>query len=324
MMKRWGVAVLAALVLCGLASCGQAPPHRAVTEPHGVSTSGVEVAVQSGVAWAQSDELAVSAQPPPPRPQATDPGSPGTGVGEPAGRFDVQVIAGREATTIATVSGTGTIAVTMARDTGSTAPNLPTYISSICDGASVYSGAFNTTGGGPFTKDVPFSGESCSVRVKVDQPSSRWSGTWSAVNLTIGATSLVSGEGSVIAADWASRPVNVSDSFELATPAGFEGTLSIKMTACSSEGGTSDATVTSGCAGLVQRDVASSISLDVTDASGLLAHQDVTVTADTHHDTITLFMARPSVGPITLTVTWTAGSAMLIHGPGTRAVGVIR
>src|SRR5699024_8503386 len=89
----------------------------------------------------------------------------------------ITLASGGSTRTVATASGTGTFRLGFTRAASSAAPNLPTYVSTICDGASVYSGAFNTTSAGPVVQEVPFSGASCSIKVKVSQPSPKWTGT---------------------------------------------------------------------------------------------------------------------------------------------------
>lgn len=235
-----------------------------------------------------------------------------------------KLIAGGEASAVTIVSGTGTVPITFTRDPGSTAPNLPTYVSASCDGQSTYSGAFNTTGSGSVTKDISFSGNTCTINVKVAQPSPKWEGTYSAVYAAPGAPQHTStGVSSVVGAGWVSSAVTGSRDYTLSTPAGFKGAVDIKLTACSSEGGTSDATATKACGEFVQKGVGSSATVVLSDSSGTLGSQNISITPEKHHDMLSFSLPRATTGPIIITVHQSSGSAMLVHGPGTRAVGTV-
>lgn len=224
--------------------------------------------------------------------------------------------------TVARVSGTGTIRLGFTRTESSAAPNLPTYVSAICDGESVYSGAFNTTTAGPVVQDVPFSGSSCVVKVKVAQPSPRWAGTSSAVVVTRDAAAETQqGSPYVEDATWTTTAVTGSDAFEIAVPEGFTGTVSVKLTACSSEGGTSDATRDFACGEHVEKGVGSEGTITVSDGEQLLASTSFDISAETHHDMVTLDIEEPAADDLVVGVERTDGSAVLVHGPGTGAVG---
>lgn len=229
--------------------------------------------------------------------------------------------AGGDAATVATMSGTGAVTFGFTRASSSTAPNLPTYVSTICDGASVYSGAFNTTTQGPVVQDVPYSGADCAVSVRVAQPSARWLGTSSAVVVTRDAHEAQTGTPFVGKAEWTTVPVTSADSFGLAVPEGFTGAVSLKLTACSSEGGTSDATREFACGDMVQEGVGTEGTITVSDGEQVLAEAAFDITAETHHDMVTVGVDEPAAGGLTIVVERSAGSAVLVHGPGTGAVG---
>lgn len=231
------------------------------------------------------------------------------------------LIAGSDARTVATVSGTGSVRLGFARSTSSAAPNLPTYVSAICDGTSVYSGAFNTTTQGAVAQDVPFSGSSCTIQVKIAQPSAKWVGTTSSVLVTQDRPETQSGTPYVETASWTSTAVSGSDDFEIDVPEGFTGTVSVKLTACSSKGGTTDDTKEFACGDLVQKGVGSEGTITVSDGGQVLVETGFDITAETHHDMVTLDVSEPASDDLTLDVERTGGSAVVVHGPGTSAVG---
>lgn len=231
------------------------------------------------------------------------------------------VHAGGDSARVATVSGTGSITLGFTRTSSSTAPNLPTYVSTICDGTSVYSGAFNTTTQGPVVQDVPYSGANCSIQVRVAQPSDRWTGTSSSVVVTRDEPESQGGTPYVEKADWTTTAVAGESSFDIAVPAGFTGTVSVKLTACSSEGGTSDETRKFACGDLVQKGVGTEGALTVSDRQRVLAETSFDITAETHHDMVTVEVDEPAADDLTISVERTGGSAVLVHGPGTSVVG---
>lgn len=229
--------------------------------------------------------------------------------------------AGGDTVTVAAVSGTGSLELGFQRTSSSAAPNLPTYVSAICDGRSVYSGAFNVTTAGPVVQDVPFSGPSCVIKVKIAQPSTNWTGTSSAVTVTEGEpTTLDSGNPVTVEAGWTTIAVHSSDTFTLDVPDGFTGVVSVKMTACSSRGGTSDESRQFACGDLVEKDVGSSGRITITDADDTVAETAFDISPETHHDMISLDVADVD-GDLTLRIDHAGGSAVLVHGPGTSAVG---
>lgn len=234
----------------------------------------------------------------------------------------VTLASGGDTRTVATVSGTGTLRFGFTRSASSAAPNLPTYVSAICDGTSVYSGAFNTTSAGPVVQDIPFSGSSCSIKVRVAQPSPKWAGTSSAVTVTRDdAAETQGGTPYLEEAVWTTTAVSGAETFDLAVPVGFTGAVSVKLTACSSQGGTSDETRSFACGDLVEKGVGSGGTITVTDGEQVLGSTGFDISAETHHDMVTLEIEEPAADDLTIEVERTEGSAVLVHGPGTGAVG---
>lgn len=229
--------------------------------------------------------------------------------------------AGGDPVTVAMVSGTGSIVLGFARTQDSAAPNLPTYVSALCDGTSVYSGAFNTTDAGAVAQEIPYSGDTCSIQVTVSQPSDRWSGTRSAVVVTRGETEELSGAPVTESAGWTSTPVASTESFSMDVPSGFEGMVTLKLTACSSDGGTSDETRTFACGGLVREGIGSQGTVTIRDGGQVLAGSAFAISGETHHDMLTLDVAGAPTGDLVIEVSSTGGSAVLVHGPGSGAVG---
>lgn len=223
--------------------------------------------------------------------------------------------------TVATVSGTGTIPLGFTRSASSAAPNLPTYVSAICDGESVYSAAFNTTTADPVVQEIPFSGSSCSIRVKVAQPSPKWAGTSSSIVVTEAEPETHGGTPYVHKAGWTSNAVSGSETFGMEVPDGFDGTVTLKLTACSSRGGTSDETKDFACGDLVQKDVGSQGVVTVSDGKKELDSAGFDISAATHHDMVSLDVEDVAGDQLTITVEHTGGSAILVHGPGSGAVG---
>lgn len=75
---------------------------------------------------------------PPPSPSRPD------ATGDAPGGGGVTLTAGDSATTLATLPPAGTATLTTWRHPGSAAPNIPTYVSVLCAGTSVYSGTWNS------------------------------------------------------------------------------------------------------------------------------------------------------------------------------------
>ena len=227
--------------------------------------------------------------------------------------------AGGQATTIATLSGSGKISVRATRDPNSAAPNIPTYLSMLCDGGSVYSGAFNTTGTHEVT--VPYAGSTCRLIGRTAQPSQRWAGTTSTVWVTATDTAATTGTPAVVSAPWASRPVASSGQFTFPNADGITGHVTLKLTACSSSGGTTDATGANLCGGHVQRGIGSSFTVTITDQNGTLYSGTHEISAARHHDMVTLPTSRAVSGDVRVQLVRVSGSAVLVHGPGSRVVG---
>ena len=85
--------------------------------------------------------------------------------------------------------------------------------------------------------------------------------------------------------------------------------------------GTSDATNKFACGDLVQKGVGSEGSISISDGEDVLATSGYDITAETHHDMVTLSIDEPAADDLTISVERSGGSAVLVHGPGTSAVG---
>lgn len=234
------------------------------------------------------------------------------------------VYAGDAVTVGGPYSGSGTVYVTYTRDPNTAAPNLPVYTSMICDGSSVYSGAQNATQSGPVELTAPYAGSNCVLKTKVAYPSSKWNGSHAAVYVNVGAPQANAGTPSVTDSGFVSTPVIGTQSFTIGSPSGLNnGAMDIKLTACSSRGGTSDATRQYGCDGYIQQGVGSGATLTASDANGVLGSTQIWIDANTHHAMARITFSRQTAGSVTLTVTQNNGSAMLVHGPGTRITGTL-
>ena len=95
----------------------------------------------------------------------------------------------------------------------------------------------------------------------------------------------------------------------------------MKLTACSSKGGTSDDTKKFACGDMVEKGVGSEGTVTVTDGEQVLAETGFDISAETHHDMVTVDVDEPATDDLTIEVQKTDGSAVLVHGPGTSAVG---
>lgn len=231
-------------------------------------------------------------------------------------------VASEQTVTLTTVSGNGSIPVTISRDPASAAPNIPTYVSAICDGQSVGSLSANANSE-VYNSSISFSGNNCKIIASVKNPSSKWAGTYNASIIGLGTPTYRNGTSSVVEAGWVSQAVAGTSNFTLATATGFQGAVDLKLTACSSDGGTSDSTASHACAGLVQKNVGSTAVITLSDSAGVLTTQTVTISADRHHASAHFDLPRATTGAITITVSSTNGSAILVHGPGSRAVGTL-
>lgn len=227
-----------------------------------------------------------------------------------------QLIGGGPAVTLGTYSGAGSVAVTVTKNVGSGAPNVPTYISVTCDGTAQPGITFNLVGETPVTKTVLFSGSDCRVFARIAQPSGNYANTYNTATALVGQPVYQGGTPTSVNAGWVSAPVPSSANFTLPVPAGAFGSVNLKLTACSSQGGTSDATVTNGCGTLVQSGLGSQGTVSLSDSTGPLGSASFDISAQTHHDTLAIPLTRATSGPITITVTKTSGSAVLVHGPG--------
>lgn len=126
-----------------------------------------------------------------------------------------------------------------------------------------------------------------------------------------------------VPATWASHAVQGVGEETLGVPEGASGTVSVKLTGCSSAGGTRDATGENLCAGLVRRAVPSRARVSVLDSSGVLASQQVEVSVERHHETVTLRLGRAAGGPVRVRVEVLDGAAAVLHGPGSSFNGTM-
>lgn len=225
------------------------------------------------------------------------------------------VRAGSDSRTIAQVSGNGSIRLVFSRDGKSSAPNIPTFVSAICGANSVYSGAFNTTVGKPFSKTIPFNGN-CKIKALVTYPSGKWRGSYNAVKISYGNIQKQSGNGYFSQAKWKTRPVSKSSTFNFSSPNSFKGNVVLKMTACSSRNGASDKTATNACDGHVRKDVGSSGTIEIRNNGKLVASQNYSISYKKHHDTFTIRLPKLNNKNVSVTVKKKSGSSVLVHGTG--------
>lgn len=229
------------------------------------------------------------------------------------------VRAGAESRTIATVSGNGSVRLVFSRDTKSSAPNLPTFVSVICGANSVYSGAFNTSIGEKFAKTIPYSG-TCKIKALVSYPSSKWRGSYNAVNVSYGNVQKVSGKSYSSQAKWKTRPVSKNSNFNLNAPSGLKGFVVMKLTACSSVNGATDKTATNACNGHVKKDVGSSGKVEIKNGGKLIATHYFNINYKKHHDTFTIPVLKLKNKNLSITVKKNSGSSVLVHGTGGSSV----
>jgi len=227
----------------------------------------------------------------------------------------VSVRSGAESKTITTVSGNGSVKLVFSRDSKSSAPNLPTFVSAICGANSVYSGAFNTSIGEKFSKTIPFSGN-CKIKVLVSYPSSKWRGSYNAVKVSYGNVKQSSGKSYFGQAQWKTRPVIGTSDFNISSPSNFKGFLNIKLTACSSKNGATDKTATNACDGYVKKDVGSSGKIEIRNNGKVVHSQKYNISYKKHHDTFTIPLSKLNSNNLTITVKKNSGSAVLVHGTG--------
>lgn len=231
-----------------------------------------------------------------------------------------KIVAGESRTIVSGLQGTGTVDLFFSRDAGSAAPNLPTYVSSICSGRPVYSGAYNTTGSNQH-RIATYTGKDCKVKVLVNHPSPKWSGKYNAVYVSHSVNASETKGKTVTEATWQSRPVSGVGRFTLDAAPGTKGTVDLKLTACSSKGGTSDRSRKFACGNKVQKNVGSTFQVTVSDAKGELYSAAKTIGYREHHSMLHIKMPRPVAGSLTITVKHISGSAILVHGPNTRYIG---
>lgn len=218
-------------------------------------------------------------------------------------------------TSIVNVNGIGSVRMVFSRNSSSSAPNLPTYVSVLCGASSVYSGAFNSTTGETFSKRIPFSG-SCKIITAVRYPSSRWTGSANSVSVSYGDIKKLSGQSYSSQAGWKTVPVSSSRTFHLNSKKGLKGFVILKLTSCSSSNGASDKTAKNACDGYVKKDVGSSGFITIKDGNKTVVNRGYNITYKKHHDTITIPIPKTQSGSLSITVKKKNGSAVLVHGTG--------
>lgn len=193
-------------------------------------------------------------------------------------------------------------------------------VSVYCNDGVGYSGTFNIESGVVTNKQIPFSGTGCRLIV-----SSRQADNWTPSVATIkvkGATlQPVEEEPYNLRAEWTSNATKKDQTFSFGKQDGFKGWLTIKGTACSSDGGTTDRTKKKACTGQVEKGVGSVVELTVKDDSGVIEKRKFDVNAKLHHDVTTFNIDRPVRGELKVDVRHLKGSSMIIHGPGSSIVG---
>lgn len=218
-------------------------------------------------------------------------------------------------TPIVNVKGTGSINLVFSRDNSSQAPNLPTYASVLCDGSSVYSGAFNSTTDETFQKQIPYTG-SCQIKVAVRYPSAKWIGTQNSVTVSYGNNEKLSGQSYFEQSKWTTVAVDRTKNFNLPAKKGFKGFIVLKLTACSSKNGASDKTAKNACDGYVKKNVGSSGKIVIEDGNNILSTRAYDITSNKHHDTLTIPVSDIWGKRISVRVEKNKGSAVLVHGTG--------
>lgn len=222
-------------------------------------------------------------------------------------------------------SGRGTLTLTTTLDPTSALPTgAPTYASLACDGKSVYAGGWNTTRtDGSAIKRIPYAGEACRLRLRADQSSAVWEGTdsWILYQLRDERTG-PAGEAVVVKGPWRSRAVTSAGTFSFGDQSGLDGTITVKATSCSTDGGDTDTSATDACAGLVQKNTDARARIVVRDDAGVLFDRQIEVTYTRHHETFTWDLPRPITGELCIEVSRTSGAPLLVHGPNTRLVGM--
>lgn len=225
-----------------------------------------------------------------------------------------------EPESLGSFTGAGWVEVTYAWKEGAV-PNLPVFTAAICrDTPTAYSGAFNLANRRTVKKIIPFAGTDCRVKV-APSATERWSGQRIAIEASLGKVGYLKGEPFHLDADWTSQAVSDAQTFSLGDQTDFQGFLMLKLTTCSSEGGTSDSTASFACRGRVQPKTNSKIEATLRDERGVLLKEQHLVTWTAHHNTFTTRLPRAVEGKLVLDVKRLEGAAMLVHGPGSGLTG---
>ena len=223
-------------------------------------------------------------------------------------------------------SGYGFVTLKTQHDPSSASPGMPTIVSLMCDGrpVSVYKGAFNTTNiDGVITKRIPYAGKDCRMIAKVSQSSKKWHGTSSWIYYTVHDTKLRNG-GNYHAKTipWNSRAITSSRTFSYGDQTGFEGFVVLKLTTCSTNGGSTDSTIKNGCNGLVNKSANGKYRVEVFDDSGKIADNTHYISYRRHHDMFTYETGRKVRGNLRVKVTPVSGLAVIVHGDGSSLIGL--
>lgn len=266
---------------------------------------------------------------------------------------------------IATVSGSGVLKVSM---TNPSVGNRETALTMRCDGVTTGGGGWNIVAGDPAKiVEIPYSGKDCKLTVGLRRGGD--------LDVTVvSRTDLGKSKGRTWTyepfiegkrADW--KTTIVSDprkdnrmrfkvnpgKFPVSVPNGFTGVANVKMTSCTTGGGSRDASTPimkdffgntvflNGKPRHIQlcelgllgnergiffpaRQENSVMRVTFTDDKGILAQQDVTITPREHHETASIKIDRPvstKNGKITMTVQHIKGVGSAVHAPGFRITG---
>lgn len=217
--------------------------------------------------------------------------------------------------------GVGYVTLTYSRAPGPDR-NAAVFTSVFCDGdSSVYGGAFNLESGMTTQKIVPFAGNRCRIGI-APRADERWRGNEIAIRVEAGDPVVLEGKPYHATAEWVTKPISDSRVLSFGDQSKFEGFLTLKLTACSTRGGATDATASDACKGHVLSRTDSEVVIRIEDDKGLLVSQNAHVAWRTHHDTFTVELPRRVEGTLRVKVAKLAGSDMLVHGPGSGLVGI--
>lgn len=241
----------------------------------------------------------------------------------PAQAATATITTGSASATVATVSGTGYVGVTVKKVGG--VRNVPTYVAVFCDGKASGGASFNTISTSNVTRVVGFSGKTCNIKVAAGAVT----GGKQRIAVSVGKPTKVSTGytgSTVIRQPWNTRLVKKSSAFTVKTPSNVRGLLGLQVTGCTSKapksgGGDTDATITDGCWGSMVSGGSSTVTVTVKDKTGKVVGKTTrAVSYARHHENIAIALPK-TCGWLTVTVQVT-GAPILVHGPGTSYVGI--